>query len=57
MNDAITDDKTGKPISSTLRYRSPHGMGKRPKGVNWIAGEWAKRQLALATAKEATPSC
>ena len=23
-----------------------------PKGANWIAGEWAKHQLALATAKE-----
>ena len=26
-----------------------------PKGVNWVAGEWAKHQLALATAKEAAP--
>lgn len=26
-----------------------------PKGVNWIAGEWAKHQLALQTTKEAAP--
>ena len=25
-----------------------------PKGVNWVAGEWAKHQLALATGQEAT---
>ena len=42
-------------VKAGVAARNEHAFSSTrftPKGVNWAAGEWAKHQLALATAKE-----
>lgn len=42
-------------IKTGVNQQTEHAFSQArftPKGVNWIAGEWAKHQLALQTTKE-----